>query len=163
MATTIGSFSIEMAGIVNDTHALSATPGDSMTETLRVKPEGIPWSLTNNVVLEGLGTVFNPSFHSMGLNWPDNRVAGSEEILCQKFMRFMMMRAENFFVLRRKPLKGYDISFLITNFHTEQMLKNKLVDFVIYFMEEIDKEISEMKLSVNARARIVAEEFLKRF
>ena len=29
-------------------------------------------------------------------------------------------------------------------------------------MEEIDKEISEMKLAVNARARICAEEFLKR-
>lgn len=86
-----------------------------------------------------------------------------EQILCQKFMRFMMMRAENFFILRRKPVEGYDISFLITNFHTEQMLKHKLVDFVIHFMEEIDKEISEMKLSVNARARIVAEEFLKRF
>lgn len=57
--------------------------------------------------------------------------------------------------------QGYDISFLITNFHTEQMYKHKLVDFVIHFMEEIDKEISEMKLSVNARARIVAEEFLK--
>ena len=28
-------------------------------------------------------------------------------------------------------------------------------------MEEIDKEISEMKISHNARARIVAEEFLK--
>lgn len=41
------------------------------------------------------------------------------------------------------------------------MYKHKLVDFVIHFMEEIDKEISEMKLSVNARARIVAEEFLK--
>ena len=41
------------------------------------------------------------------------------------------------------------------------MYKHKLVDFVINFMEEIDKEISEMKLSVNARARIVAEEFLK--
>lgn len=113
----------------------------------------------------------------------------------------MMMRAENFFILRRKPVEvmwwwwwgerglaapprgspaqgwamgvpagcsprsfrpqGYDISFLITNFHTEQMYKHKLVDFVIHFMEEIDKEISEMKLSVNARARIVAEEFLK--
>lgn len=59
--------------------------------------------------------------------------------------------------------QGYDISFLITNFHTEQMYKHKLVDFVIHFMEEIDKEISEMKLSVNARARIVAEEFLKNF
>ncbi|CAG0889529.1 unnamed protein product [Darwinula stevensoni] len=83
-----------------------------------------------------------------------------EKILCHKFMRFMMMRAENFFILRRKP--GYDISFLITNFHTEQMYKHKLVDFVIHFMEEIDKEISEMKLAVNARARICAEEFLKR-
>ena len=86
-----------------------------------------------------------------------------EQILCQKFMRFMMMRAESFIILRRKPVEGYDISFLITNFHTEQMFKHKLVDFVIHFMEEIDKEISEMKLSVNARARIVAEEFLKRF
>ena len=29
------------------------------------------------------------------------------------------------------------------------------------FMEDIDKEISEMKISLNARARIVAEGFLK--
>ena len=86
-----------------------------------------------------------------------------EKILCHKFMRFMMLRAENFFVLRRKPVKGYDISFLITNIHTEQMYKKKLVDFIIQFMEEIDKEISEMKLSLNARARISAEEFLKNF
>lgn len=28
-------------------------------------------------------------------------------------------------------MQGYDISFLITNFHTEQMYKHKLVDFVI--------------------------------
>jgi len=86
-----------------------------------------------------------------------------EKILCHKFMRFMMMRAESFIVLRRKPVAGYDISFLITNFHTEQMFKHKLVDFVIHFMEEIDKEISEIKLALNARARISAEEFLKRF
>lgn len=86
-----------------------------------------------------------------------------EKILCQKFMRFMMVRAEKFVILRRKPIADYDISFLITNFHTEQMYKHKLVDFVIHFMEEIDKEISEMKLAVNARARICSEEFLKRF
>lgn len=57
-------------------------------------------------------------------------------------------------------LQGYDISFLITNFHTDQMFKHKLVDFIIQFMEEVDKEISEMKLSLNARARIVAEQFM---
>ena len=86
-----------------------------------------------------------------------------EKILCKKFMRFMMQRAEHFFILRRKPVEGYDISFLITNFHTEQMYKHKLVDFVVQFMEDIDKEISEMKLAVNSRARICAEEFLKNF
>jgi len=86
-----------------------------------------------------------------------------ERILCHKFMRFMMMRAENFVVLRRKPVEGYDISFLVTNHHTEQMFKHKLVDFIIHFMEEIDKEINEMKLAVNSRARISAEEFLKNF
>lgn len=86
-----------------------------------------------------------------------------EKILCHKFTRFMMMRAESFIILRRKPIEGYDISFLITNFHTEQMYKHKLVDFVINFMEEVDKEISELKLSVNSRARVCAEEFLKRF
>ena len=60
-------------------------------------------------------------------------------------------------------LQGYDISFLITNFHMEQMFKHKLVDFIISFMEEIDKEISDLKLSVNTRARICAAEFLQRF
>ncbi|KAI8802877.1 hypothetical protein BJ742DRAFT_529548 [Cladochytrium replicatum] len=86
-----------------------------------------------------------------------------ERILCHKFTRFMMMRAESFVILRRKPVEGYDISFLITNFHTEQMYKHKLVDFIIQFMEEVDKEISEMKISLNARARIVAESYLLQF
>ncbi|KAG2182556.1 hypothetical protein INT43_007487 [Umbelopsis isabellina] len=83
-----------------------------------------------------------------------------ETILCHKFSRFMMMRADNFVILRRKPMDGFDISFLITNHHTEQMYKHKLVDFIVHFMEAVDKEISEMKLSVNKRARTVAESYL---
>lgn len=71
-----------------------------------------------------------------------------------------MQRAENFVILRRKPVQDYDISFLVTNRNTEELRKHKLVDFVIEFMEDVDKEISEIKLSLNARARIVAEAFL---
>jgi actin related protein 2/3 complex subunit 4 len=44
-----------------------------------------------------------------------------EEMLVRKFVSFLQQRAESFFVLRRKPVKGYDISFLITNFHCETM------------------------------------------
>ena len=43
------------------------------------------------------------------------------------------------------------------------MYKHKLVDFIIQFMEEVDKEVSDLKLAVNARARICASEFLKSF
>ena len=43
------------------------------------------------------------------------------------------------------------------------MYKNKLVDFIIQFMQEVDKEVSDLKLAVNARARICASEFLKHF
>jgi len=73
------------------------------------------------------------------------------------------MRAEGFVILRRTPIKGYDISFLITHRNAEEMMKHKLVDFVIQFMEDVDREISEMKLSLNARARIVAESYLSTF
>ncbi|KAH7913916.1 hypothetical protein BJ138DRAFT_1080669 [Hygrophoropsis aurantiaca] len=86
-----------------------------------------------------------------------------ERILCHKLTRFLMQRAESFIVLRRKPVPGYDISFLITNVHAETMLKHKVVDFIIQFMEEVDREISEMKLSLNARSRTVAESYLAAF
>ena len=86
-----------------------------------------------------------------------------EEIICKRLMRFLTQRAEHFVVLRRKPIQGYDISFLITNTHTEDFLKHKLVDFVIHFMQEIDKEINYLKLGLNARARISAESYLREF
>ncbi|EGU85459.1 hypothetical protein FOXB_04026 [Fusarium oxysporum f. sp. conglutinans Fo5176] len=104
--------------------------------------------------------LIEPSINSVRISIKIKQADEIEHILVHKFTRFLTQRAESFFILRRKPIKGYDISFLITNFHTEEMLKHKLVDFIIQFMEEVDKEISEMKLFLNARARFVAESFL---
>ena len=86
-----------------------------------------------------------------------------EEVLTHKFTRFLMQRADQFIIMRRKPMPGYSISFLVTHAHLEKMWKEKLVDFIIQFMEDIDKEISAMKLAVNARSRLVATEFMKEF
>ena len=107
--------------------------------------------------------LIEPSINSVRFSIMIKQSDDVEKFLAKKLTRFLMMRAESFIILRRKPVPGYDISFLITNFHTEQMLKHKLVDFIIQFMEEVDKEINEMKLSINARARIVAETFLNSF
>lgn len=129
--------------------------------------------------------LIEPSINSVRVSIAIKQADDIERILVHKFTRFLMMRADKFVILRRKPLaindqknvtnhvddkqshqqppNGYDISFLITNIHTEYMNRFKLIDFIIHFMEEIDKEINEMKLAINARARITAEEFLKRF
>ena len=126
------------------------------SKELLLTPVVISRNEKEKVLIEG-------SINSLRISIAVKQADEIEKILCHKFMGFMMMRAENFVILRRKPVEGYDISFLVTNFHTEQMYKHKLVDFIIQFMEEIDKEISEMKLAVNSRARISAEEFLKQF
>lgn len=107
--------------------------------------------------------LIEPSINSVRISIGVKQADETEKILCNKFTKFMGQRADNFIILRRKPITGYDISFLVTAHHTEMMYKQKLIDFLIHFMQEIDKEISEMKLALNARARTSAEEFLKRF
>ncbi|KAI9887454.1 MAG: Arp complex subunit [Watsoniomyces obsoletus] len=92
--------------------------------------------------------LIEPSINSVRISIKIKQADEIEHILVHKFTRFLTQRAEAFFILRRKPVKGYDISFLITDVHTAEMLKHKLVDFIIQFMEEVDKEISEMKLFV---------------
>lgn len=116
-----------------------------------------PLTISRN---ENEKVLIEPSVNSIRISIKIKQADEIERILAHKFTRFLMQRAESFVILRRKPVKGYDISFLVTNANTESLLKHKLVDFIIEFMEEVDKEISEMKLSINARARIVAESYL---
>ncbi|KAJ3292188.1 Arp complex subunit [Borealophlyctis nickersoniae] len=127
-----------------------------VSKEVLLTPVVISRNENERVLIEG-------SINSLRISIKIKQADEIERILCHKFTRFLMQRAENFVILRRKPVEGYDISFLITNFHTEQMYKHKVVDFIIQFMEEVDKEISEMKLSLNARARIVAESYLLQF
>lgn len=139
----------------------------------RTSPEVLltPLTVARN---ENERVLIEPSINSVRISIKIKQADDIEHILVHKFTRFLTQRAESFFILRRKPIKvrpplastpsaapssvadmvvlsqGYDISFLITNFHTEEMLKHKLVDFIIQFMEEVDKEISEMKLFVRS-------------
>ncbi|GMF71434.1 unnamed protein product [[Candida] boidinii] len=107
--------------------------------------------------------LIEPSINSVRVSIKIKQSDEIESILVDKFTRFLTKRADYFLILRRVPIEGYDISFLLTNYHNEVMLKNKLIDFIIEFMEDVDKEISEMKLFLNARARFVAEAYLSVF
>ncbi|KAG6583280.1 ARP2/3 complex 20 kDa subunit [Phytophthora cinnamomi] len=85
--------------------------------------------------------LIEPSINSTRVSICIKKADEIETILSHKFNRFLMQRAEQFIIMRR----------------------HKLIDFIITFMEDIDKEISEMKISLNARGRIVATEFMKQF
>lgn len=182
------------------TAALSVSNFASQTSERHNVPEieaaSSPEVLLNPLTVarnESERVLIEPSVNSVRVSIRIKQADEIENILVHKFTRFLTQRAESFFILRRKPvrvcyvytfiigsqqfltsIKGYDISFLITNFHTEAMLKHKLVDFIIqlcvffligclavclqphgspetnqsHSMEEVDKEISEMKLFV---------------
>ncbi|RDX72613.1 Actin-related protein 2/3 complex subunit 4, partial [Mucuna pruriens] len=124
-------------------------------------PRTSPELLLNPVLIcrnEAEKCLIETSINSLRISLKVKQADELENILTKKFLRFLSMRAEAFQVLRRKPVQGYDISFLITNYHCEDMHKHKLIDFI-----DIDKEISELKMSVNTRGRLVATEFLKQF
>jgi len=107
--------------------------------------------------------LIEPSINSIRVSIKIKQNDNLEAVLVEKFSRALAMRAEEFIVLRRKPVEGYNISFLITNFHLENMKKDELIAFIIHFMKEIDAEISTMKLNVNARAAVVANVYLQQF
>jgi len=49
--------------------------------------------------------LIEPSINSVRMSIRIKQQDDIERILCHKFTRFMMMRAENFVILRRKPVQ----------------------------------------------------------
>ena len=57
--------------------------------------------------------LIEPSVNSVRMSVCIKQADEIEEILTRKFTRFLMQRAEQFVILRRKAVTGYDISFLV--------------------------------------------------
>ena len=63
--------------------------------------------------------------------------------------RFLALRADKFDIIRKKAAhEGYDFSFLITDAHLVKYRKEELINFILEFVQGIDKEINDMKLSI---------------
>merc|ERR1712079_803324 len=85
-------------------------------------------------------------------NKPEIEIQESPELLLNPVI---ISRNEKERVLIEPSINSVRISIAIKQADDmEKLLRHKLVDFVIHFMEEIDKEVSDMKLCVNSRARI---------
>ena len=124
------------------------------TKEVIAKPIIISRSATEKVMIE-------TSINSVRVSIHVKQIDDVDRLLAKMFMRFLAQRADSFRVLRRKPVPGYDLSFLVTNIHTEEMVIAKLIEFIVSFLKDIDKELSDMKITLSKRARACAEEYLK--
>lgn len=79
---------------------------------LLLTPVVISRNEKEKVLIEG-------SINSLRISIAVKQADEIEKILCHKFMRFMMMRAESFIVLRRKPV---EVSFAFNYIH--QVMKS---------------------------------------
>jgi hypothetical protein len=77
--------------------------GERHADNPRTSPEVLlqPLVVSRN---ESEKVLIEPSINSIRVSISIKQADDIEKILCHKFTRFMMMRAENFVILRRKPL-----------------------------------------------------------
>lgn len=81
-----------------------------------------------------------------------------------QWMRFLQQQAEDHYqILRRKPLEGYSVTFLVTNKHLAIHGRHEVEHTILDFCSRIDKECSDIKIQVNAQARYITTEFCKAF
>jgi actin related protein 2/3 complex subunit 4 len=97
------------------------------------------------------------SINSVRVSISIKKSAEVEILLTHMLERFMALRADKFEILRKKPaFPEYDFSFLISDEHLQRFKKEELINFMLEFIQGIDKEISEMKLSVINHSRLAA-------
>lgn len=95
------------------------------------------------------------SVNSVRISIMIRKSAEIEALLTHMLERFLSLRADKFEILRKKPAhEGFDFSFLISNDHLLRFKKEELINFVLEFIQGIDAEITEMKLSVWQHARL---------
>jgi len=83
-----------------------------------------------------------------------------EVLLTHMLERFLALRADKFEILRKKPaVEGYDFSFLVTDDHMAKFKKEEIINFILEFIQGIDKEINDMKLAIITQSRVAAAFF----
>ena len=95
------------------------------------------------------------SINSINVNVIIKKHVDVEKLIVNIYTKYLMHRANILNILRKEPKKGFDISFLITNFHLENYKKEDIVDFIIEFIQDFSKEITDMKMTVNSQSRFV--------
>lgn len=101
------------------------------------------------------------SINSVRINLITKKHTDLEGLLMDIYSNFIMNRADKLNILRKKAKETFDISFLITNYHLETYNKEEIIDYIVDFLKDLEKEINEMKLIVNSQCRVASTYFME--
>ena len=93
------------------------------------------------------------SINSVRVNVAVKKHQEIDKLIVGIYSNYLMNRANQLNVLRKVAKPGYDISFLITNFTLENYKKEDIIDFIIEFIQDFTKEVTDMKMTVNSQSR----------
>ena len=93
------------------------------------------------------------SINSVRINIAVKKHQEIDKLIVGIYSNYLMNRANQLNVLRKVAKKDYDISFLITNFTLENYKKEDIIDFIIEFIQDFTKEVTDMKMTVNSQSR----------
>ena len=93
------------------------------------------------------------SINSVRVNVAVKKYQEIDKLVVGIYSNYLMNRANQLNVLRKVAKEGFDISFLITNFTLENYKKEDIIDFIIEFIQDFTKEVTDMKMTVNSQSR----------
>ena len=93
------------------------------------------------------------SINSVRVNVAVKKYQEIDKLVVGIYSKYLMNRANQLNVLRKVAKPGFDISFLITNFTLENYKKEDIIDFIIEFIQDFTKEVTDMKMTVNSQSR----------
>ena len=93
------------------------------------------------------------SINSVRVNVAVKKYQEIDKLVVGIYSKYLMNRANQLNVLRKVAKDGFDISFLITNFTLENYKKEDIIDFIIEFIQDFTKEVTDMKMTVNSQSR----------
>lgn len=102
-----------------------------------------------------------PSINSVRVNVLIKKHMDLEDLIVDIFTHYLMNRADKLNILRKKAKEGYDISFLITNYHLENYKKEQIVEVIVEFVQDLIKEVTDMKMIVNSQSRFVTTHLME--
>lgn len=165
MALTLQNYLIQ----INQALKISLCLRDFPSETTEKhnKPQIEMFSLTQESKPLTLNPIFiarnekekcliEPSINSCRISFGIRQNDDIDQLIVSKFAKFFEARADQFDILRREAQIGYDVSFLVTNQHLERYDKAKIIDFIISFIQDIEKDISQIKLNIITQTRAAA-------